>query len=315
MTDTSPSPMNEYRTAVTAIRENAKWGLKTLGAVAAALIAGLGLSSLANIHSTGYLLVALAGIAVALVGVGWLFLQTARVLAPSTVSLASILVAKNTNGKPGYLKPVLDREQAVLGDLASDFNDLQLKSQQAAGDYNKALIANYDNPTETSAKLAEAADARSTLYEQAIEGIEGEAAYREIASRVHPFRQVLAAALVAIGVGAFAVALALPTDPKPDFHGARLSGDDLTGTRLVGANFSDLTLTSVSLRDADLRRADFEGATLHGVDLLGADVKGASFEHVNWQLTICPDGADSDLSGDTCEQHLEVRAAVAAPTP
>ena len=311
-----PTLVDEYRNAAAAIRDNAKWGLKTLGAVAAALIAGLGLSSLANVHSTEYLVMAVGGIALALVGVGGLFYLTTRILDPSTASLATTIAAKkDMKYKYWYLKPILAAEGKALDGLAKDFEELQTKAEEAASDYSKALLDNYAEKTGASARNAEAAAARTRLYEQTVEAIEAQAGYRELASRAHPLLQLLAGAAVAIGVGIFAVALALPTDPKPDFHGAQLTGVDLAGTRLIGADFSELKLTSVSLRDADLRRANFDGTTLRAVSFLGADLKGASFKQAHWIGTTCPDGADSDLAGNTCEHHMEVLATVADPTP
>src|SRR5262249_19242773 len=102
---TSSTPVDEYRNAASSIRENAKWGLKSLGGVAAALVAGLGLSSLAKVHSSLYLGLAVLGIAVALVGVGWLYYMTSEILKPSTVSLGGVVAAEKEL-TPKYLLPM-----------------------------------------------------------------------------------------------------------------------------------------------------------------------------------------------------------------
>ncbi|MGH2878521.1 MAG: pentapeptide repeat-containing protein [Solirubrobacteraceae bacterium] len=312
MAEAAPTVVGEYRNAANAIRENAKWGLKSLGGVAAALIAGLGLSSLAKVHSTSYLALALVGMTVALMGVGWLFYTTASILKPSTVS-ASSLVVTETYSPPSYLSSMLDSE-ALLKGLALNVEQLVEKTRSAEADYAKALLDNFKERTEASALNAEAAEHRAELYEQTVRAIEAQAAYLEIANRVHAVRQMLAGAIVAAGVGIFAVALALPTDPPPDFHGANLTGTDLAGTSLVASNFKGLKLKSVDLSQANLRKANFDGADLNEVNLIGADVKDASFKGAHWLNTVCPDGANSANAGQTCEQHLEARTNVATPS-
>ena len=62
---------------------------------------------------------------------------------------------------------------------------------------------------------------------------------------------------------------------------------------------SSLNETIVSLQSADLSNADLSNANLTGAYLNGADLSGTI-----WYGTICPDGANSDDNGNTCENNL-----------
>ena len=298
--------MDEYRSAAAAIRENAKWALTTLGAVGALLVTGLGLSSLANLQETAYLIGAILGITTALVGVAWAIVQTAQVLRPSTATFADVVAEekKGAGQHPSHMQRVFaDRTTAVRA-VADSFEDLQARYYDALALRVQALLDSYADPSDQpKANAAQAANYRATLYGERIDAIVANVAYHQVAARLETWRQVGAAFLVALGVGVFAVMLALPIDPKPDLHGAVLRDVDLSGVRIVGADLSGMTLDHVDLRDTDLRDANFDRTKMKTVKLEGADVRGASFDGTRWTRSICPDGARTSES-DTCKHHL-----------
>jgi hypothetical protein len=312
--------VDDYRAAVQGIRDTAKWVLGTLGGVGAVLVTGLGLSSLANLTDAYRLFFAIIGLVVALMGLGWAIAQTAAVLRPSTTSLADVVAAerkgegerpterKGEGERPRYLRDVLAARPGLLAGLADDFGKLQTKTDTVMKDRVEALEAHYADPSDTEkATTAQAAQARAQLYGQKVDAVVARAAYGEVTSRLSVLQQLAAGACVALGVGLFAVMLALPTDPPPDLHGSTLKKVDLSGTRLVGADFAGMKLTKVNLRQAVLRGADFSGATLNRVDLEGANVEAAKFDKATWIATTCPDGTSSAEAGNRCQQHLEPR--------
>jgi len=102
--------------------------------------------------------------------------------------------------------------------------------------------------------------------------------------------------------------------PGANLHDANLSGADmiyaylryatlydanLNSADLSGANLTYATLTGADLSGADLNSADLSGANLTYATLTGADLSGTI-----WYGTICPDGANSDDNGNTCENNL-----------
>ena len=126
-------------------------------------------------------------------------------------------------------------------------------------------------------------------------------------------------------------------------NGANLTGADLTGANLTGANLYDANLTGADLiyaylryailYDANLNSADLSGANLTYATLTGADLSGANLNYADltganltnatltgadlsgtiWYGTICPDGANSDDNGNTCENnknHVQERLEV-----
>jgi uncharacterized protein YjbI with pentapeptide repeats len=311
--------VDEYRAAAAAMRDSAKWVLTTLGAIGAVLVSGIGLSSLANLHQTLYLVIAIVGLLVALAGVGWAIAQTAAILQPSTVrfaQLADLEPAAQQQNRPRYLKPLFPADADRLRGLGTSYAQLHAGFATALTARAAALQANYQNPSAAPlATAAQAAQARAKLYGDTIAGITAEAAYLEIKARLSTYRQLGAAACVVAGVVVFALALALPIWKNPDLHGAKLTHVQLNGVRLQRADFSAMMLSDVTLRDADLRGADFDHATLTRVDLMGANVSGASFDGTTWHGSICPDGTNSDVDGNSCSTHSESQTEIVPPPP
>lgn len=311
--------VDEYRGAVASMRDSAKWVLTTLGAVGAVLVSGIGLSSLANLHQTLYLTLAITGLLIALAGVGWAIAQTAAILQPSTArfaQLATLEPAAEEAKRPEYMRPLFPPGAERLRGLGTSYAQLQTDFETALTARADVLLANYQNPNDAGlATAAQAAQARARLYGETIEGITAEAAYLEINARLKRRNQLGAAACVVAGVIVVAVVLALPAWKNPDFHGAKLSQVHLNGVRLQRANFSEMMLTDVSLRDANLRSANFNHATLVRVNLMGANVAVASFDGTTWRDSICPDGTSSNLDGNTCVSHRQPQTEVVPPPP
>ena len=80
---------------------------------------------------------------------------------------------------------------------------------------------------------------------------------------------------------------------------AYLFGAYLYDANLTGADLSGANLTGAYLNGANLNSADLSGANLTYATLTGADLSGTI-----WYGTICPDGANSDDNGNTCENNL-----------
>ncbi len=102
--------------------------------------------------------------------------------------------------------------------------------------------------------------------------------------------------------------------PGANLHDANLSGADmmyaylryatlhdanLHSANLYSANLTYATLTGADLSDAVLNNADLSGANLTYATLTGADLSDTI-----WYNTICPDGANSDDNGNTCENNF-----------
>ena len=101
-----------------------------------------------------------------------------------------------------------------------------------------------------------------------------------------------------------------------DFRGISLDGANLRGANLSGTNLTLTPRDDVNLRGADLSgafiiRNDLRGADLTNANLTNARVGesnlfGADLTGVRWDVTICPDGSQSDsrTNNHTCIRHL-----------
>ena len=78
--------------------------------------------------------------------------------------------------------------------------------------------------------------------------------------------------------------------PGVDLSGADLRDVDLTSANLAGADLSDVDLSGVVISSVNFSNADLTGADLNGVTALGTV----------WDNTTCPNGDNSDNSGNTC---------------
>ena len=91
-------------------------------------------------------------------------------------------------------------------------------------------------------------------------------------------------------------------------YGADLNGADLSYAILSAvpsyANLYGVDLSGANLNYAILEGANLSGANLAGANLFSADLSNANLSGTFWYSTICPDGANSDDNGNTCENNL-----------
>jgi hypothetical protein len=130
-----PSPLD----AVDDLRAAAKWTLAAEGAVGAAIISGGPLAAVGQVHGTGHALLAGAGLAVALGGVGLAIWSTSKVLSPR-------LTTPQTLRSPALagLRRVIEAEAAqFLGVAATKVDDL-LMHQEIAVDLARKTAAEND---------------------------------------------------------------------------------------------------------------------------------------------------------------------------
>ncbi len=92
---------------------------------------------------------------------------------------------------------------------------------------------------------------------------------------------------------------------RADLSGAYLRYVDLSYANLRNANLSNADLIGAYLVYADLTGAELTNVDLRNADLTGAEMSGVfSLGVIYWGNTICPDGANSDNNGNTCENNL-----------
>ena len=119
-------------------------------------------------------------------------------------------------------------------------------------------------------------------------------------------------------------------DLSVDLSGAKadLSGTDLRGAQLRYANLSGAILYDADLSPksaggyyggtdeylTDLTGANLSDADLTGADLTGADLTGSyGLDTIIWDNTTCPDGSNSNDSGDDAETCLDNLDPLAGP--
>ncbi len=88
-----------------------------------------------------------------------------------------------------------------------------------------------------------------------------------------------------------------------NFSGANFTAADLSGANLTGANLSGGNLTDANLSGANLTSANLTSANLTGANLKGVNFHSATIVGVIWSNTICPDGTNSNVHGNTCTGH------------
>lgn len=130
-----PSPLE----AVDDLRTAAKWTLAAEGAVGAALISGGPLVAVGQVHGTGHALLAGAGLAVALGGVGLSIWFTSKVLSPR-------LTTPQTVQSPALagLRKVIEAEPAQFFGVAATRVDALLEHQEVAVDLARKVAAEKD---------------------------------------------------------------------------------------------------------------------------------------------------------------------------
>ena len=82
---------------------------------------------------------------------------------------------------------------------------------------------------------------------------------------------------------------------------------NLGSNLLIQQNLVDEWIQNAIMNDfsgTNFSNFDMSGADLSGSNLTGANLIGANLQSVMWSNTICPDGANSDNNGNTCENNL-----------
>ena len=281
------------------IRDAAKWLVGSFAAVGAALIAGSQLSTIGRLPACvptsvdcGRLWVAVAGAVLALVGVTWAVWTGVGLLAPIRLQSGDLKARWNPGdsvyeyfkANPTQLQDFHDLEDLDRQESAAyaRFDELNAQLIEAEGDHREKLSDDLDDAEVLLNDVLARSDDLVTIANHV--------EYVHYFRRVALGRLIRAAALTAIGIVAFAWA----ANPAVSAPSASLREADLSGSDLSGVN----------LRGADLTGANLEGADLTGADLKGADLTDANIRDVVWLNTTCPDGASSDGSGGSCENHL-----------
>lgn len=154
-----PSPLE----AVDDLRAAAKWTLAAEGAVGAALVSGGTLVAVGQVHGTGHALLAGAGLAVALGGVGLAIWFTSKVLSPR-------LTTPETLRSPGLagLRRVIEAEPAQFFGVVATKVGVLLEHQEVAVDLARKVAAEKDPARRQAIKRqlrrAEANAARAAPY-------------------------------------------------------------------------------------------------------------------------------------------------------
>jgi hypothetical protein len=271
------------------IRDAAKWLLASSAAVGAALIAGSQLSSIGKLElawptsvATARLWVAIVGAMVGLAAVVFALWTAVGIMLPRQILVADIDAAWQAMDA---------RERHELTPVAAFFRRyakyLQGFDSPAAVIAHRASLVRRYEQTPAGAD-ADQLKAEIDDMDSRIAAIEDMGVHEALKAqfRASLRRLLVAGAVAALGIVAFAWAANPPASPAP--------AADLRNARLVNAY----------LRDADLRGARLDGADLTGADLTGADLTGASVTGVTWRNTICPDGKLSEQAGGTCAGHL-----------
>jgi uncharacterized protein YjbI with pentapeptide repeats len=88
------------------------------------------------------------------------------------------------------------------------------------------------------------------------------------------------------------------------FDSANASEATFRGADVTAVNFSAANLTNASFDSANLNNAQFISADLTNASFFGATSASlANFTGATFSNTICPDGTNSDVNGDTCSGH------------
>ncbi|MFF4273404.1 hypothetical protein [Streptomyces sp. NPDC001536] len=142
--------------AVPDMRATAKWMLAALAAVGAVLLAGVPLTAMRSAASTGRLLFALGGLAVALAGVGWALWVTSEALMPRLVSYRDLSTPRFTEIKTAvesdpelFLGPSARKGPTALDDFDNTFVKHRLVLQNVT-----RMLAAESDPTRRQALAA-----------------------------------------------------------------------------------------------------------------------------------------------------------------
>lgn len=149
-----PSPLD----AVDDLRSAARWTLAAAGAVGVALISGGPLVAAGQVRGIAHVVVAGAGLLLALGGVGLAIWSTSKVLAPRLTTTATVMSPELA----GLRKTIEASSAQVFGVLATSVPDL-LKHQEIAVGLARQVAAEAD-------------PARRQLMEAQLRRVEGNAA-------------------------------------------------------------------------------------------------------------------------------------------
>ena len=73
-------------------------------------------------------------------------------------------------------------------------------------------------------------------------------------------------------------------------------------------NLENGVYNGTNFSNADLRNTSFDRSTFFNANLCGANINGASLMGIRWKNTICPDGSNSDVNGNSCVKNREMLA-------
>lgn len=123
-----PAPGNQYREAIATYRTSVKWVISSFGAVAAALIVGIQLTSLGELHGER-LVWALASIGVVFAAILAIIAAAVRVLSPISGTYAGF------KSDPAFrpLRDFLALDKTPLRTKANDPGELAAKYEEALG--------------------------------------------------------------------------------------------------------------------------------------------------------------------------------------
>jgi len=139
-----PSPLD----AVDDLRSSAKWTLAVAGAVGAALISGGPLVAVGQVHGIAHALIAGAGLALALIGVGLAIWTTSKVLSPRLTTPATL-----RSPALAGLRMIIEAEPAqFLGPVATSIDALLLH-REVTVNLGRLLAAEKDPAKRAMVKL------------------------------------------------------------------------------------------------------------------------------------------------------------------
>jgi hypothetical protein len=125
--------------AVDDLRSTAKWTLGTVGAVGAVLIGGGPLVAVGHVHGTSHALLAGAGLALAVIGIGLAIWTTSQVLAPRLTTPATL----RSRALKGLCRQLDAEPEQFFGVAATSVRGL-LMHQAVAADLARELAVATD---------------------------------------------------------------------------------------------------------------------------------------------------------------------------
>jgi hypothetical protein len=305
MSEAAASPLED---ATNRVRDSAKWLLTTAGAVGAALLVGVQLTSLGKLDQ-GTKIFAVLVVLFGLVGIGFAIWGVARLLLPVSVTLTELVALPLDDP----IRKFLDTNPELLRGFAST-QELGTSRRADVAAWNVAF-ANWQADTKDPERVRalQVAVQREQVSREAVETVSEWAALQSLTRDYHrALRKIVPGIVVAALAAIIFVFLAAPpaaaeTATKPpvrNLAGLTLSFGQLSGVDLSGADLSDTKFRNSNLEKATLTKTTMTRTDFSGANLRGADLSGVKLDSVVWEHTTCPDGTNSDLAGGTCAAHL-----------